>query len=78
LNGVKKSLVFSSVFAALLCYSALVNARYAAIVIDADSGRVVHQVEATQRWYPASLTKVMTMYLTFAALEAGRLHLNDT
>lgn len=55
-----------------------VQARYAAIVIDADSGHVVHETEAAQRWYPASLTKVMTLYMTFKAIESGRLHLNDT
>lgn len=53
------------------------SARYAAIVIDADSGRIVHEVESTHRWYPASLTKVMTIYMTFAAIEAGRLNLHD-
>ena len=61
----------------LLCHMAPASARYAAIVIDADSGRVIHEVESTQRWYPASLTKVMTLYMTFAALEAGRLHLDE-
>ena len=54
------------------------SARYSAIVIDADSGRVVHEVEATHRWYPASLTKVMTIYMTFTALQTGNLHLRDT
>lgn len=52
-------------------------ARYAAIVIDADTGRVVHENEAAQRWYPASLTKVMTIYMTLAALEADRLSLHE-
>lgn len=54
-----------------------VSARYAAIVIDADTGHVIHETEAAQRWYPASLTKVMTLYMTFAALEAGQLGLHD-
>ncbi|AMK76015.1 D-alanyl-D-alanine carboxypeptidase [Methylomonas methanica] len=58
--------------------SAPAAARYAAIVIDADTGRVVHETESTQRWYPASLTKVMTIYLTLSALEHGRLRLTDT
>ena len=61
----------------LLCHSMPVSARYAAIVIDADSGRVIHEVESTQRWYPASLTKVMTLYMTFLALESGRLQLDQ-
>lgn len=68
--------IFASAF--LLLMSLPASARYAAIVIDADTGRIVHEVEATHRWYPASLTKVMTIYMTFAAIEAGRLHLNDT
>ena len=54
------------------------SARYAAIVIDADTGRVIHETEAAQRWYPASLTKVMTIYMTFQALASGRLRLSDT
>jgi D-alanyl-D-alanine carboxypeptidase len=53
------------------------EARYAAIIVDADSGRVIHATEATQSWYPASLTKVMTLYLTFAALTSGKLDLQD-
>jgi len=49
----------------------------ASLVIDADSGQVLHAAEANRRWYPASLTKMMTIYLTFEALVAGRLHLDD-
>ncbi len=62
----------------LMLQSPSAAARYAAIVIDADTGRVVHETESTQRWYPASLTKVMTIYLTLSALESGRLRLNET
>lgn len=52
-------------------------ARYAAIVVDADTGRIVHEVESTHRWYPASLTKVMTIYMTLQAVEAGQLRLDE-
>lgn len=51
--------------------------RYSAIIIDADNGSVLHEVEATQSWYPASLTKVMTLYMTFSALKAGQVQLHD-
>ncbi|MGY6276585.1 D-alanyl-D-alanine carboxypeptidase family protein [Methylomonas sp. MgM2] len=78
MNAILKNKFFLLSLACLLSHSLPASARYAAIVIDADSGRVIHEVEATHRWYPASLTKVMTIYMTFAALEAGRLHLNDT
>ena len=49
--------------------------KYAAIVIDADSGAVLHAVAADEQAYPASLTKMMTLYLTFAALADHRLQL---
>ena len=52
--------------------------RHAAIMIDADNGRVLHEVNATHSWYPASLTKVMTLYMAFNALNAGQIHLYDT
>ncbi len=52
-------------------------ADYAAIVVDADSGTVLESVAATARWYPASLTKVMTVYLAFQEIEAGRLKLDE-
>lgn len=53
-------------------------ARHAAIIIDADNGNVLHEVEANQAWYPASLTKLMTLYMTFEALKAGQIGLHET
>jgi D-alanyl-D-alanine carboxypeptidase len=52
--------------------------RHAALVIDAGTGEVLHAHEANARWQPASLTKMMTLYLTFAEIEAGRLALDET
>jgi D-alanyl-D-alanine carboxypeptidase len=54
------------------------NAPTSEIVFDADSGRVLAIANADQRVYPASLTKMMTLYLTFRALQEGWLHLDDT
>ena len=48
------------------------------IVIDADSGQVLSEHNADARAYPASLTKMMTLYLTFEALEAGKIGLDQT
>lgn len=50
---------------------------YAAIVIDADTGNIIHENNANQLWFPASLTKVMTLYLTFKELNSGQIHLQD-
>ncbi len=49
----------------------------AVLVADIDSGRVLYQENANQLNYPASLTKIMTLYLTFDALEHKRLQLDD-
>lgn len=52
-------------------------ARYKAIVVDADTGKVLFSRHADKRHYPASLTKMMTLYLVFDALESGRLALDQ-
>ena len=57
--------------------SASANSRYGAIVIDAVSGEVLHQEHANRPLYPASLTKMMTLYMVFKALEDGSLTLDQ-
>lgn len=51
--------------------------RYAAYVMDANSGEVLYEKNADSPRYPASITKLMTLYLTFEALQAGKLSLSD-
>jgi D-alanyl-D-alanine carboxypeptidase len=53
------------------------NPRYAAIVYDVNSGQVLFSRNADAQRYPASITKVMTLYLVFEELEAGRLSLDS-
>lgn len=53
------------------------QSKYAAIVIDAQSGEVLYSIRADSPRYPASVTKVMTLYLTFEALARGDLRLTD-
>jgi D-alanyl-D-alanine carboxypeptidase len=47
--------------------------KYAAIVADARTGKTLFSANAGSRRYPASLTKMMTLYLLFEALESGRI-----
>jgi D-alanyl-D-alanine carboxypeptidase len=47
------------------------------IVIEVETGRVVSEMNADAITYPASLTKMMTLYLTFEALNSGRLGLDQ-
>ena len=52
-------------------------AQQASIVVDAASGEVLSSSEPTALWRPASLTKLMTLYLTFEEVAAERLKLTD-
>jgi D-alanyl-D-alanine carboxypeptidase len=53
------------------------NSKYAAYVIHADTGDVLFDRYSTARRYPASLTKMMTLYLLFEELDAGELTLQS-
>ncbi len=53
------------------------NNRYAGIVVDAVSGEVMYSAKADQARYPASLTKIMTLYMVFDALERGDIKPDD-
>jgi D-alanyl-D-alanine carboxypeptidase len=48
------------------------------IVVDAASGEVLLERSSGSFWYPASLTKMMTMYVAFEELKAGRMQLGET
>jgi D-alanyl-D-alanine carboxypeptidase len=71
----------TSVLAAAIAFSPLVQAyasergRHAVLVVDANTGRVLYQRSADEPRYPASLAKLMTLYLLFEQLEQGRLSL---
>jgi D-alanyl-D-alanine carboxypeptidase len=55
---------------------AVYNPPYAAIVVDANNGAVLHASNADSIRHPASLTKIMTLYLLFERLEAGQMKLD--
>lgn len=62
--------------AILLGFGTAAQARYASIVIDYETGRVLSEQGADERRHPASLTKIMTLYLIFEALDQNRITLN--
>jgi len=51
--------------------------KYAAFVMDADTGQVFFARNADARRYPASLTKIMTLFMVFEALDTGKLSLDQ-
>jgi len=66
-------------FALVLVFSGATawSAPYAAFVMDARTGEVLHARSADQRLAPASLTKMMTLYLAFVEIESGRMSLDQ-
>ncbi len=70
---------FALVLSAALLFApqASANSKYAAYVVHADSGDVLFDRYSSGQRYPASLTKMMTLYLLFEALEAGELTLES-
>lgn len=70
----KKKLFPLVKWVAILCIfatTAALSAPYAAIVINAETGEVLHEENADDRMHPAGLTKLMTLYAAFDAIETG-------
>lgn len=63
-------------FSAPAASEAASGPKYAGIVVDAKTGNILYSENADSLRYPASLTKMMTLYLVFEALEAGKISLN--
>lgn len=63
--------------AAPAAHAQIGSARYSSIIVEANTGEVLEEVSADQLRHPASLTKMMTLYLTFEALRDRRISLNE-
>jgi D-alanyl-D-alanine carboxypeptidase len=70
--GIRK-LAVAAVACAFFAAGSASAARLASIVIDANTGKVMQSNDAGGIRYPASLTKMMTLYLVFQALESGKI-----
>jgi D-alanyl-D-alanine carboxypeptidase len=60
-----------------LCLAERGPARAASLVVDAGTGTVISADAPNHLWYPASLTKMMTIYVALSDIEAGRLSFDD-
>jgi D-alanyl-D-alanine carboxypeptidase len=73
--------LFSCFLALAACVTLFVLPRSAEaeamLVVEADTGKVLHAENATYPWYPASVTKLMTAYVTLKAVKDGRLSLDS-
>ncbi len=73
-----RTAVAAALMAVLLAVSGIAQAGpYAAILVNSANGEVIYGIDADQPRYPASLTKMMTLYMAFEALDAGRIGASD-
>ncbi|MFK7744440.1 MAG: D-alanyl-D-alanine carboxypeptidase family protein [Roseobacter sp.] len=68
--------VFAALWMLVILPLSAAAAPYAAMVIDARTGEVLHSRNADTRLHPASLTKMMTLYIAFQAVEKGEISLD--
>ena len=60
----------------MICVSSA-HAKYASFIINENTKRIYHNANADTRNYPASLTKIMTLYLVFDALKSKKISMNS-
>lgn len=72
-----RALAGTAIALSAMALSTQANAGYAAYVMDATTGQVYYARNADTRNFPASLTKIMTLFMVFEALETGKLTLDQ-
>ena len=70
-------LIVTTLMASITIATGAVAAPYAAMVVDAKTGQVIHEENADTRLHPASLTKMMTLYIAFQAIQRGEIGLDS-
>jgi D-alanyl-D-alanine carboxypeptidase len=68
--------IFTAIWLIVVLPLSVRAAPYAAMVMDARNGEVLHSENADTRLHPASLTKMMTLYVAFQAIERGEISLD--
>ena len=75
----RETSVPATIFAILLCVvlSTTHSKAGPTMVVDVETGKVLEHKDAFQRWYPASLTKLMTAYVVFRQVKSGAITVNS-
>jgi D-alanyl-D-alanine carboxypeptidase len=76
LVNVLRNVALAAVLAIAAALAAAPASAEALLLVEADSGKVLHAENATYPWYPASITKLMTAYVTLQAIAQGRITLD--
>ena len=69
--------ILAAIWVLLILPLSAMAAPYAAYVIDARTGEVLHSTNADTRLHPASLTKMMTLYIAFEAIKRGEISIDS-
>src|SRR5437868_14707219 len=77
LRRVMLSLALLLIVGAIAIDPAAAKAKFSALAVDARTGEILYSSDADGLRHPASLTKVMTLYILFQEMKAGRLTLNS-
>src|SRR5437763_9390104 len=77
LHWIGRSGAAAILLSSMLAAPVMAGPVYEAIILDAQTGQVLRELNPDVLTYPASLTKMMTLYLTFEALNQGRLRLDQ-
>src|SRR5438105_15561768 len=75
-SSASRSILFALAASAATILAAAPAAAEALLLVEVDSGKVLHAENATYPWYPASVTKIMTAYVTLRAVKEGRITLD--
>jgi D-alanyl-D-alanine carboxypeptidase len=71
-----RSLALTAALLTAIAFGARTASAEALLLVEADTGKVLHAENAGYPWYPASVTKVMTAYVTLKAVKEGRITLD--
>jgi len=70
---IKKTLLIMFFFIFLFLFTKYSYAKYASIIMNEKTGKIYHSINADTRNYPASLTKIMTIYMIFDKLQKNKI-----
>jgi D-alanyl-D-alanine carboxypeptidase len=75
-STIGRTLIFALATCVTVSLAASRAAAESVILVDVETGKVLHAENATAPWYPASITKIMTTYVTLRAVKEGRITLD--
>lgn len=73
-----RKLLHNLFFSFILSLMSTFSLAHPFLSVDVETGRILEHNQAFERWYPASLTKLMTAYIIFRAMSTGEISPTNT